>query len=167
MTEFKNPLERASYFEQALFLYIKYMKYLDDDYAHNGQSAYEYFFNLVQRTSPLFFVIAEGEYVSGFVYLDNITGDSERLHCAELVTCFDRHFWGRYTKICAKIFLNHCFDFYGFKKIKALVYPENSRVKTLLRESGFVKECVLKNETLRNNRLQDIEIYSLFRKAEQ
>ena len=50
----------------------------------------------------------------------------------------------------------------GLKKIKALVYPDNLRVKTLLKNSGFVKEAVLKNETLRNNKLQDVEVYSVF-----
>ena len=50
-------------------------------------------------------------------------------------------------------------------KIKALVYPENFRVKTLLKLTGFEKEALLKNETLRKGKLQDIEVYSLFNKT--
>ena len=137
MTEYRNPFDKPAFFEQALFLYIKYLRYLEDDYALNNSNIYDYFFNLIQRTSPFFFVITEGDLVSGFVYLDNLIGDGKRLHSAELTTCFD-------------------------KKIKALVYPDNSRVKTLLKNSGFVKEAVLKNETLRNNKLQDVEVYSVF-----
>ena len=78
-------------------------------------------------------------------------------------------YWGDYTKKCAKLFLNFCFERFGFYKIKALVYPENSRVITLLKHAGFEKEALLKNETLRNNSLQDIEVYSVFntRKAEK
>ena len=162
MTEYRNPFDKPAFFEQALFLYIKYLRYLEDDYALNNSNVYDYFFNLIQRTSPFFFVITEGDLVSGFVYLDNLIGDGKRLHSAELTTCFDKRFWGDYTKRCARFLINYCFETYGLKKIKALVYPDNLRVKTLLKNSGFVKEAVLKNETLRNNKLQDVEVYSVF-----
>ena len=164
MPKFLNPFEKPAYFEQALFLYIKYSKFLDDDYAQNGQSVYDYFFNLAKNT--LFFVIVEDEIVSGFVYLENFVGNEENFHSAELTTCFDKRFWGDYTKVCACIFLDYCFKKYKFKKIKALVYPENFRVKTLLKTVGFKKEALLKGETLRNNKLQDIEVYSVINKEE-
>ncbi len=164
MTKFITPFAKPAYFEQALFLYVKYSKFMDDDYALNGLSIYEYFYNLVLRNQSFFFAIVEGDIVSGLVYLDNITGDSERLHSAELTTCFDRRFWGGYTKYCARVFLEYCFKKYGFVKIKALVYPENFRVKTLLKSAGFEKEALLKNETIRNGKLQDIEVYSVFNK---
>lgn len=162
MPVFRNPLEKPAYFEQALFLYTKCSKYLDDDYALNNLSVYDYFYNLIIRTQPLCFVITEGDIVSGFVYLDNITGGSGKRHSAEISTCFDKRFWGNYTKICAKFFINYCFDTYGFYKLKALIYPENFRVKTLLKNAGFIKEALLKNETMRNGKLQDIEVYSVF-----
>ena len=165
MTTFISPFAKAAYFEQALFLYVKYSGFLDDDYALNGMSVYEYFYNLVLKTQPFFFVIVENDTVSGLVYLDNITGGSERLHSAEVTTCFDRRFWGGYTKYCAKLFFEYCFKKYNFMKIKALVYPENFRVKTLLKLTGFEKEALLKNETLRKGKLQDIEVYSLFNKT--
>ena len=165
MTTFISPFAKPAYFEQALFLYVKYSGFLDDDYALNGMSVYEYFYNLVLKTQPFFFVIVENDTVSGLVYLDNITGGSERLHSAEVTTCFDRRFWGGYTKYCAKLFFEYCFYKYNFMKIKALVYPENFRVKTLLKLTGFEKEALLKNETLRKGKLQDIEVYSLFNKT--
>lgn len=169
MTRFLQPFEKEEYFEQALFLYLRYSKFLDDDYAQQGMPVYEYFRQLISSLSPFFWVITEGDEVSGFVYLDNLIGDKERLHSAELTTCFKKKYWGDYTRRCAKLFLNFCFERFGFYKIKALVYPQNSRVITLLKHSGFTKEALLKNETLRNNSLQDIEVYSVFntRKAEK
>lgn len=158
MPKFLHPFEKPAYFQQALFLYIKYSKFLDDDFAQNNLTIYDYFLNLIQKT--LFFVIVEEETVSGFVYLDNFIGNDKKLHSAELTTCFDKRFWGNYTKACARIFLDYCFETYKFEKIKALVYPENFRVKTLLKLAGFEKEALLKGETLKNGRLQDIEIYS-------
>ena len=103
MTEYRNPFDKPAFFEQALFLYIKYLRYLEDDYALNNSNIYDYFFNLIQRTSPFFFVITEGDLVSGFVYLDNLIGDGKRLHSAELTTCFDKRFWRLYKTMC-KIF---------------------------------------------------------------
>ena len=104
MTELVSPFVKPAYFEQALFLYTKYSKFLDDDYALNGLSLYEYFYKLILRTQPFFYVFVEDDCVSGFVYLDNIIGDNERLHSAEVTTCFDKRFWGSYTKYCAKLF---------------------------------------------------------------
>jgi arginyl-tRNA--protein-N-Asp/Glu arginylyltransferase len=82
MPKFLSPFEKPAYFEQALFLYTKYSKFLDDDYARNGQSIFEYFVNLIENTSQFFYVIVENDEVSGFVYLDNIIGDKNRLHSA-------------------------------------------------------------------------------------
>ena len=160
MPKFLNPFEKPVYFEQALFLYSKYSKYLDDDYARDGLPLFEYFEKLIISTLPFFYVIVENDEVAGFVYLSNITGDSNNLHGAELTTCFDKKYWGDYTKLCAIIFLNFCFENIGFQKIKTLVYPDNFRTKALLKFAGFEKEALLKCETLRNNKLQDIEVYS-------
>ena len=159
MTKFLPPFEKLAYFEQALFLYKKYSKYLNDDFANNGDSSYEYFIKLVCRSA--FWVIVEGDIVSGFVYLDNFIGDKNRLHSAELTTCFDKRFWGSYTKDCAKTFLEYCFEYLGLRKIKALIYPENFRVKTLLKTVGFKKEGLLESETIRNGKPQDVEVYGL------
>ena len=160
----QNRFVNTKYLSEVLFLYLRYSKFLDDDYAFDGCSFYEYFINLVERLNPFFWIILYNGRVSGFVFLDNIIGDSKRPHSAELTTCFDRAFWGNYTKFCADIFLKYCFNSLKLKKIKALIYPQNYRVKALLRKSGFEKEGYLKNETLRNNKLQDIEIYSLINK---
>lgn len=163
MTKFLNPYENPAYVKQAILLYLKYSKFLDDDYADAKNDKVQYFLDLINRTYPYFWVITEGEKVSGFVYLDNIIGNNKKYHSAELVTCFDKNYWGIYTKICAYCFLRLIFQKYGFEKIKALIYPENFRVKNLLLYSGFSKEALLKNETKRNGKLQDIEIYSILK----
>lgn len=159
-----DVFENTEYLSQAMFLYLRYQKYLDDDYAKNGSTFYDYFVELVERVCPLFWLIMDEDKVAGFVYLDNMIGDNESLHSAELTTCFDKAYWGEFTKLSAKRFLDYCFETYGFKKIKASVYPQNSRVKAILKQSGFESEALLKAETLRNKELQDIEIYSIFNK---
>lgn len=160
------PPSLAHYFEQALLLYIRYSSFLEDDYAYDNLPVNIYFENLIKRTYPFFFIIVEQDEVAGIVYLDNIIGDSTRFHSAELVTCFSKKYWGNYTKLCANIFMHYCFNIWGFKKIKALIYPENFRIKALLKFAGFEKEALLKGETMRNNKMQDIEVYAC-RKAEK
>lgn len=167
MLKFINRFfDKPAYFKQALFLYKKYSRFLDDDFALNEMTAEQYFVQLVLRTSPFFYLVIEDDNVCGIIYLDNIIGDSKNLHSAELNTCFDKKYWGAYPKICAILFMKYFFDVCGFKKIKALVYPENHRVKNILKFAGFEFEALLKSETMRNNKLQDIEIYSC-RKAEK
>ncbi len=146
------------YIESVNHLYNKYIKYLEDDYNEDTLAG------LICRTNPFFWVILTSDSsFAGFVYLENITGNRKKLHSAELTTCFHPKFWGVFSKYCAKIFLKKCFDELGLEKIKALVYPQNFRVKTLLKNSGFVKEAELKNETLKNGKPQSIEVYSLFK----
>lgn len=138
-------------------LYIRYKQYLEDDYNEDT------FAGLVTRTTPFFWVILSDTNFAGFVYLENIIGSSKKLHSAEVTTCIHPKFWGDFSKYCAKIFFKKCFDEFGFYKIKALIYPENHRVRTLLKTSGFVKEAELKGETFRNGKPQNIEMHSLFR----
>lgn len=150
---------RAEYADSINRLYKRYMKYLEDDYNEDTLAG------LINRTYPFFWAIltTSDNSIAGFVYLENIIGNSHKMHSAEITTCFHPKFWGDFSKYCAKIFLKNCFDKFGFSKIKALVYPENFRVKTLLKQSGFVKEAELKSETFRNGKAQDIEVYSLFK----
>jgi RimJ/RimL family protein N-acetyltransferase len=99
----------------------------------------------------------------GFVCLDNFTGNKRIKYSAELSTCFERRAWGDFTRYCAKIFLKKCFDELGLYKIKVQIFPDNFRIKTLLKYAGFKYEATLPKETIRNNKLQDIEVYSLYK----
>jgi RimJ/RimL family protein N-acetyltransferase len=45
-----------------------------------------------------------------------------------------------------------------------LRFCPNFKVKTLLKKSGFKKEAILKAETIKNAKLQDIEVYSIIKK---
>jgi len=154
--------ENLQYLPQVMFLYKKYGKFLMDDFALSGNSFYEYFINLVESVSPYFFVILCDEEVAGFVYLENFTGDVNVMHSAEITTCFDRKYWGGFTYYTALVFFNYCFETLGIKKLKALIYPENFRVKQLLTRCRFEKEGYLKSETVRDGQFQDIEVYALF-----
>lgn len=139
------------------YLYNKFKKYLEDDYNEDTLAS------LIKQTQPFFWVILSDASPAGFVYLENLVGNSRKLHSAEVTTCIHPKYWGSFPRYCAKFFFKKCFDELGLYKIKALIYPDNSRVKTLLKSSGFVKETELFAETLRGGKLQNLEIYSLFR----
>lgn len=160
--EFKN----IQYLPNIINLYKQFSKYLHDDYFLQEQkSAIDSVIDLIERTSPFFWVITEkktGKF-TGFVFLENSIGTKDNLHSAEITTCFEPEFWGKYTKTCAKKFVNYCFKKYKFKKLKAYIFPQNSKVKILLKKTGFKKEATLKAETLKNSELQDIEVYSIIK----
>ena len=140
--------------------WLKFSKYFQDDFSC-----------VVDRNSLLkficdsfFWIILDyEENFMGFVFLDNFVGDDNRLYSAELTTCFDKKAWGVFTRYSAKFFLKKCFDELGLYKIKAQIYPDNFRVKSFLKDCGFVHESTLKNETLRAQKPQDIEVYALYR----
>ena len=154
---FKN----TQYLSQVAFLYSRYSKYLTDDYS--SKPDFTTILNIIENSSPLFYVILEqktGEF-AGFVYLDNLTGNSDSIHGAEISACFEKKFWGNFTKKCALTFFAYCFTTLNLKKIKAQIYPFNHRVKALLNYCGFKKDGILRDETLKFNKLSDIETYSL------
>ena len=41
------------------------------------------------------------------------------------------------------------------------MFPQNFRVKSLLKNVGFKKEAVLKGETLKYGELQDVEVFAV------
>ena len=154
-------LSTLHYMPDVIRCFRKYYKYIQDDFS----PPYSYnTYSLILEKSPYFWVITDyNDKFKGFVYLDNFTGNEKCLYSAELTTCYDRRAWGIFTRYSAKFFLKKCFDELGLYKIKAQIYPENHRVRTLLKNSGFEYEATLKNETLRLGKPQDIEVYSLYR----
>lgn len=149
----------SKYISRVQICYNRYSKYLQDDFSHFEGDILSYI-----KSTPFFWIILSYKRdFKGFVLLDNFVGNKETNYSAELTTCFEPDAWGAYTRYCAKIFLKKAFDEFGLYKIKALVYPQNHRTSVLLKSSGFKYESTLKNETLRNNRPQDIDVYSLYR----
>lgn len=162
--KFKN----IQYLPQLIDLYERFAQYLHDDYFLNTEiSSVDAIIKLIEKTCPFFWVIIDkkSNKFTGFVFLDNWIGNSKEIHSAEVTTCFEPEFWGKYTKICAEKFVNYCFKKYKLKKIKACIFPQNFRVQTLLRQTGFQKEATLKGETIKNGKLQDIEIYSIIKEV--
>lgn len=160
--EFRN----IQYLPQIISLYEKFSEYLHDDYfLENKKSSVDAVIDLVERTSPFFWAIIDNKSskFSGFVFLDNWIGTKSNFHSAEVTTCFEPSFWGKYTKICAKKFIKYCFKKYKLKKLKANVFPQNFKVRMLLKKTGFKREALLKAETLKKSILQDIEVYSILK----
>ena len=153
-----------AYIPQIIRLYKRYSKYLNDDYFDaSGQTEVDMIIALVEKTQPYFWVITAGkdDRFAGFVFLDNLVGNCKILHSAEITTCFLPEFWGVFTKNCGRKFLKYCFKNYGFRKIKASIFPQNSRVRGILNLMGFKREGLLKEETLRNGMLQDVEVFAV------
>lgn len=161
--EFRN----IHYLPHIISLYERFSRHLHDDYFLQKQkSAVDAVIDLVERATPFFWVIVDKktEKFAGFVFLENLVGVVNDFHSAEVTTCFEPEFWGKYTKTCAKKFVNYCFKKYKFKKLKAYVFPQNSKVKMLLKKAGFKKETLLQAETLKQGKLQDIEVYSIIKR---
>ena len=138
---------------------LKYFKFLQDDFSN-----YTDIIHFIYTLQPYFWVILDkDENFMGFVYLDNFVGNGEITYSAEITTCLDKKAWGYFARYSANIFLKKCFEETTLQKIKAQVYPDNFRVKNFLNDIGFVYEARLKNETLRDNKPQDLDIYGLYR----
>jgi len=163
--EFRN----IQYLPQIIHLYERFSKYLHDDYFLQHQSSsVDAVIDLIEKTCPFFWAVIDKKTskFAGFAFLENWVGSKNDLHSAEVTTCFNPSFWGAYTKICAKKFIKYCFKKYKFKKLKAYIFPQNFRVKALLKKVGFKKEAILKAETIKNAQLQDIEVYSIIKNKE-
>jgi len=158
----KQIYRNINFLEDIYFLYKKYNKYLSDDYS--DENLLDEIINIAETNFPFFWVILKGEEFAGFVFLENIIGNGNKLHSAEITTCFKPEFWGDFTKKAAKKFIRYCFKKYGFKKLKAKVFKENVRTASILRAAGMSFEAELKSETMKNGKPQDILIYSVIKK---
>lgn len=162
----KRIFRNIEYLPQIIKLYEKFSKYLHDDYFLLKQkTSVDAVIDLIEKVSPCFWVVIHKDTskFAGFGFLDNLVGASDNLHSAEVTTCFEPEFWGKYTKESAKKFIKYCFKKYRLKKLKAYIFPQNTKVKMLLKRTGFKKEALLKSETLKNGELQDIEVYSIIK----
>lgn len=169
MCKFVNLIKKSGTIDSPILHYVpliekcwlKYSKYIQDDFSFlTNETSIR---NFILR-NPFFWVILDyEEHFMGFVFLDNFIGSKNKLYSAEITTCFDKKAWGNFTRYSAKFFLKMCFDTLGLYKIKAQIYPDNFRVKKFLKDCGFVYESTLKNETLRTGKLQDIEIFALYK----
>lgn len=161
----KKEFRNLEYLPQVILLYERFSRYLHDDYFLSEKSSIDAVIGLVEKTSPYFWAVVskKNNELAGFAFLDNWVGSKKALHSAEVTTCFNPKYWGKYTKICAGKFVKYCFKTYKIKKLKAYVFSQNFKVKSLLKHAGFKKEAILKAETVKNGKLQDIETYSIIK----
>lgn len=160
-------LANISYIPDVLELVNTYREKLFDDYfLEDAASTASALVSLIERTSPYFWAVTgkDGDF-KGFVYLDDWQGSSKKRHCATVTTCFDKRFWGKFTKRAGKLFVKYVFRKYKISKLKAEVYSSNKYAISLLKQIGFTRECTLKSETYVCNKPVDIDIYSIIKCA--
>jgi len=150
------------YFSNIALLFLRYKEYLVDDF-QDTKNIYSFLYNFIKSRTPLFWVIVDSktENFAGFVFLDNLIGSPQKIYGAEITGCIERKYWGKFSAKCAFDFFQYCFNVLELNKIKAQIYPQNLYVRGILVNSGFEKEGLLKSETLRKGKTQDIEVYGL------
>jgi len=160
-----NEYRNLHFLPDIFKLMVKYERYMFDDYFEDKDLS-ESLFRLIENSGRFFWVIldAKTENFMGFAYFDKFVGSENKFHSAEINTCFCRKYWGSIVRNTARKFIRYSFKKYNFQKIKASVFKENNAVKGLLKSLGFKKEAVLKGETLKHNKFQDVEIYSILRR---
>ena len=156
--EFKN----LRFLPDVLRLYYKYFRYLEDDFSTLASDNLAKFIDYVEKIGAHFYLVLSEDELCGFFLLERIVGNRKILHSAEVVTCFYPKYWGTFTKYAGAEFAKYCFEILGFLKLKAIIYPQNSRVLPILKACGFKKEALLKGETIKDGLLQDVEIYAVF-----
>lgn len=158
----QNEYRNIHFLQEILNLMKEHKDVLYDDYFSSENLAQD-LIRLVESCRRFFWAIVDdnGRDLLGFAYFDNFIGNQQKLHSAEINTCFKRKCWGKPVREISKRFLKFCFKKYGFEKIKATVFRQNSMVKGLLSCLGFKKEGLLIGETFKNGKLQDVEIYSV------
>lgn len=157
----KKIYNKIVFLENIYYLYKKFNKYLNDDFSR--EDLLEEIICLIEANSPYFWVILDNDNFAGFVFLENIVGNAQKLYSAEITTAFKPEYWGDFTKKVAKKFVRYCFKKLGFKKLKAKVFKENVRSAAILRAAGMKFEAELKSETMKNGKPQDILIYSIIK----
>ena len=153
--------ENVEYLSETFELYRQYSDNLEDDFSPFRLS-YENFTDFLERVSPHFYIVFQKDRFCGFITLENLVGDENTIHSAEVTICLKRKYWGKFSLNIALKFKNYCFNVLKITKLKALIYTQNKLSKNLLNKCGFTREAILKSETVKGGKPQDIEIYTLF-----
>ena len=102
----EKKYKNLQFLEKIYHLYKKYYCYLSDDYA-DFDNILDEIINLIERTSPFFWVILDNDNFAGFVFLENIIGSKDKMHSAEITTAFKKEYWGDFTKKSAIKFIRY------------------------------------------------------------
>ena len=169
INRYKRAYKNVEYIPKIIELFKRFSAYLYDDYHLETEDILEATISLIESCREYFWVIIDDETrdLMGFAYLENLIGGGGKIHSAEVTTCFYPRYWGNSTKVAAKKFIKYCFKKIKLKKLKALVFEQNFKTKAILKYVGFKKEALLKGETLKNGKMQNIVIYSILKKGER
>ena len=157
----KKIYKNIYFLEDIYKLFEKYGTFLNDDYT--DKNLLDNIIQTIEQFYPFYWAVLKDDEFAGFVFLENIIGNTDKLHSAEITTCFKREYWGKFTKLAAKKFIRYCFKKYKFKKLKAKVFKENYRAAAILKSAGMSLEAELKSETTKNGKPQNIQIYSVIK----
>lgn len=151
---------------QAIFnLMLNFRHKLFDDEYFNGETPYmERVYKIIETHVPYFwlFLNEKTHKTQGFCYFYDIVPFKNRIFSAFATICFDKKVWGKEAQIAAKKLLIKLFSEYQVYKIKAECYDTNVLIPKFLTTLGFQKEATLKNETIVENTLKTIDIWSIF-----
>lgn len=151
---------------QAVFnLMLAHRHKLFDDEYFKGKTPYiERVYEIIQEHVPYFWLFLDEKTLKtqGFCYLYDIVPYKNRILSAFATVCFDKKVWGKRAQVAAKKLLIKLFSEYQVYKIKAECYENNILIPKFLTTLGFYKEATLENETIVENTLKNIDIWSIF-----
>ncbi len=151
---------------QALFeLMLKNRHKLFDDEHFVGEKPYiQRVYEIIEEHLPyfwLFYDTVTGE-ILGFCYFYDVVPRKGRIHSAFASICFKKEAFGPRAYVGAKRLLGHMFRVLKVFKIKAECFSDNILIPNFLMRLGFEHEATLKSEAVVQNRLKNIEIWSIF-----
>jgi hypothetical protein len=145
------------YFQDVLKLINKHKNNLLDDYL---PSTPEGVIELIDSLFPWFFIVLKNDRFLGFFYCHNWYGNKDKLHSCYLTAASTKEAYGKDTRKALTLFCNYLYDAIGIIKIKAEVCKNNRLCINILENTRFKKEGYLKSNTMINNQLQDMLVYS-------
>lgn len=142
-------------------------KLFDDEYLNSDTPLLQRVYEIVEDYIPYFWLFLDKKTAKtlGFCYLYDIVTAKNTIYTACATICFDKSAYGPRAQNAAKTLLNTLFQDYKIYKIKAECYSHNIHIPNFLVKLGFCREAVLKNETIVENRPENIEIWSIFNPA--
>lgn len=152
-----NPFIKDSFRIKINNLLLKHNNVLTDDFCMQN------FDRLLDEVSPHLYVgLYNGEFI-GFVYLEDWRGGFGKYFSATMTVCIEKKFRGRIAREASRKFIAEIFSYYNCYKLKSLVFPHNFQVMNYLLSLGFKKESVLLNETMKNGKPVDMDLYCIYK----
>ena len=133
----------------------------DDYYPLGAAELINAILNDIKQLYPWFLVSKIDNEPAGAVWVSHWHGNSANYHSCQVHAFFIKKYWGKPAFNAAQAFLSILFNNYNLKRVQVEIPEFNNFALSFAERLGFVREGLIRNASLKNNKPVNHYLYSV------